>query len=127
MQIPLQVSFRNITHSNAVENRIREKIKKLEQYTNQITSCRVTIGTPHRQNTTGRLYHIRVDLVLPGEKLVVARDPANYAHKDVYVAIRDAFEAVRRQLKKSLRQKREMHTKKIKLSLSEIPKVAALA
>lgn len=126
MQIPLQVSFLNITHSNAVENRIREKIKKLEQYTNQITFCRVTVGRPRRQNSTGRLYHISIDLVLPGDKLVVARDSDNYAHKDVYVAIRDAFEAVRRQLKKSLRQKREMQTNKTKLSMLEAPKIAAL-
>jgi ribosomal subunit interface protein len=123
MQIPIQVSFRNITHSDAVEKKIREKVKKLQQYTKKIMFCRITVGTPHRQHHTGRLYHIRVALMLPGDKLVVARDPENHAHEDIYIAIRDAFEAVRRQLKKSLRKKREKHTKKIKPSMLETSKV----
>ena len=127
MQIPLQVSFRDISHSDAVEDRIREKVDKLEQYTDKIISCRVVVEAPHRQHTKGKLYHIRVDLALPGEELVVARDPDDHAHEDVYIAIRDAFEAVRRQLKKSLRQKREKRTKKMKPSMIEMPEVEAEA
>ena len=112
MQIPIQISFRDFPHSNAVEAKIREKVKKLEQYTDQIISCRVVVEAPHRQHHKGKLYHVRVDLSLPGDEIVVARDPKdNHEHEDVYIAIRDAFEAVRRQLKKKLRQKREKHTK----------------
>lgn len=127
MQIPLQISFRDISHSDAVEERIREKVEKLEQYTDRITSCRVVVEAPHRQQTKGNLFHIRVDLTLPGEEIVVARDPDDHAHEDVYIAIRDAFEAVRRQLKKSLRKTREKRTKKPKPSMVEMPEVEAEA
>jgi len=118
MQIPLQISFRDISHSDAVEKRIREKVRKLEKFTDRIMSCRVTVEAPHRHNLRGKLYHVGIDLILPGQKLVVARDQINHAHKDVYIAIRDAFEAVRRQLKKSLRQNRGKGRKK-KLSKLE--------
>jgi ribosomal subunit interface protein len=121
MNIPLQISFRDISHSDAVEDGIREKVAKLETYTDRIISCRVVVEAPHRQHKKGTLYHIRVDLTLPGEEIVVDRDPDDHAHEDVYIAIRDAFEAVRRQLKKSLRQTREKRTKKMKPSMVELP------
>ena len=121
MNIPLQISFRDISHSDAVEDRIREKVAKLETYTDRIISCRVVVEAPHRKHKKGTLYHIRVDLTLPGEEIVVDRDPDDHAHEDVYIAIRDAFEAVRRQLKKSLRQTREKRTKKMKPSMVELP------
>ena len=112
MKIPLQISFRDIEHSDAVEARIREKVEKLELYFDRITSCRVVVEAPHRHNHKGKLYHVRVDLTLPGEEIVVARDPKDaHAHEDIYVAIRDSFEAARRQLKKHVRQLRQSRHK----------------
>ena len=121
MNTPLQISFRDISHSDVVEDRIREKVAKLETYTDRIILCRVVVEAPHRKHKKGTLYLIRVDLTLPGEEIVVDRDPDDHAHEDVYIAIRDAFEAVRRQLKKSLRQTREKRTKKMKPSMVELP------
>jgi ribosomal subunit interface protein len=113
MEIPLQISFRDIPHSAAVEEKIREKMDKLEQYHDKITSCRVVVEAPHKSGHKGTLYHVRVDLTLPGEEIVVARDPKDHhAHEDVYVAIRDSFEAARRQLKKHVRKTREKHHKR---------------
>ena len=91
MQIPLQVSFRDISHSDFVERRIHEKVEKLKKYSKKITSCRVIVATPHRQRTKGKLYHVSIDLRLPGNKIVVARDPDNHSHENVYIAVRDAY------------------------------------
>ena len=114
MQIPVQITFRDISHSDAIESRIREKVQKLEKYHDRITSCRVVVEAPHRHRHKGMLYHVRVDLTLPGDEIVVARDPkADQAHEDVYVAIRDSFEAMRRQLKKQVRQTRERNTRRV--------------
>ncbi|MBC7908715.1 MAG: HPF/RaiA family ribosome-associated protein, partial [Rhodospirillaceae bacterium] len=41
MQIPLQITFHGIDHSDAAEERVREKVAKLEQFFDRITSCRV--------------------------------------------------------------------------------------
>ncbi len=110
MQIPVQISFRDIDHSDAIEARIREKVEKLEQYYDRITSCRVVVEAPHRHQQKGKLYNVRVDLSVPGEEIIVDHDKLNDpAHEDVYVAIRDSFEAARRQLKKHVRKIRDNH------------------
>jgi ribosomal subunit interface protein len=112
MQVPAQITFKDIAHSDAVEARVREKIEKLETYYDRITSCRVVVAAPHRHQHKGKIYEVRVDLTLPGGEIAVAHEgPENKAHEDVYVAIRDAFEAARRQLKKHVRQIRESQTK----------------
>ena len=110
MQIPLELSFRNMDHSDAVEAAVREKVAKLEQFHANITSCRVAVEALHRQHHKGNTYHVRVDVTLPGHELVASRDPGNdHAHEDVYVAVRDAFNAARRQLEAlNHKQKRQV-------------------
>lgn len=99
MDIAPQVTFRNVDHSEAVEARILERIDKLEQYFHHITSCRVVVEKPERRRHKGDLFHVRVDIGVPGNELVVNRQPGNkHEHEDVYVAIRDAFDAAQRQL-----------------------------
>lgn len=110
MQIPLELSFRNMDHSDAVEANVRERVAKLEQFHANITSCRVAVEALHRQHHKGNTYHVRIDVTLPGHELVASRDPGNdHAHEDVYVAVRDAFNAARRQLEAlNHKQKRQI-------------------
>lgn len=104
MQVTPEIVFRNIDRSDAVEAKVREKIEALERYCDRITACRVMIEEPHRRHTAGNLFHIRIDLTVPGKEIVVRRDPpADHAREDVYVAVRDAFDAVRRQLEDYVR------------------------
>ncbi|HEX7480328.1 MAG TPA: HPF/RaiA family ribosome-associated protein [Polyangiales bacterium] len=99
MQIPLEVAFKNVERSDAVEARIREKAQKLERFAEQITSCRVVVEAPHHHQHHGHTYDVRIDIHIPGQELVVSGDGSkNPAHADVYVAIRDAFDAAVRQL-----------------------------
>lgn len=96
----VQVVFHGIDHSDAVEQRILDKVAKLERIQGAITNCRVTVETPHHRNRRSRgFYSVSLDLGLPKRRVVVrsATNPKP-AHKDVYVAIRDAFDAARRQL-----------------------------
>jgi len=112
MSIPAQISFRNFERTNAVEERIQEEVDKLEQYFDRITNCQVVVEARHRNQNKGKLYHIKVVLSVPGEDVVVTRDPKEArSHEDIYVAIRDAFEAVRRQLKKHVRMTRQRPVK----------------
>ena len=104
MRIPLQITFHGIDHSNALEERIREKSAKLEQICDKITSCRVVVE-PHHKNTSslhrkGEPFHIRINVTLPGTELVAARDPKDsHINEDVSVALRDAFDCMGRQLR----------------------------
>jgi ribosomal subunit interface protein len=108
MQTPLQITFRDLESSAAIEANIREKAAKLEQYYDQIMSCRVMVEAPHGHHHQGRLYQVRIDLGVPDGELVVSHEHhhKDSAHEDVYVAIRDAFDAMRRQLEDYARKRR---------------------
>ncbi|MFA6970493.1 MAG: ribosome-associated translation inhibitor RaiA [Gallionella sp.] len=94
MKIPMQITLRNVDHSDALEAHIREKAKKLESFFEHIVSCRVVVDMPHNHKHQGKPFNIRIDIGVPGREIVVNRD----RHEDVYVALRDAFDATRRQL-----------------------------
>jgi len=99
MQLPVQITFRYMEPSPAIDTKIRERAAKLDRYYHRIMGCRVVVEAPHRHHHQGKLYHVRVDLTVPGGELVVSREPAeHHAHEDVYVAIRDAFNAAQRRL-----------------------------
>lgn len=107
MQVPLEITFRNLPPSPAIEADIREKAAKLDAFYDRITSARVVVETPHRQHRQGKLFHVRIDLRVPGRQLVVSREPAaHHAYEDVYVAIRDAFDNAKRQLEDYARETR---------------------
>jgi len=107
MQVPLEVLFRNMNASDAVEATAREHVAKLERLADSIVSCRVTIEAPHRHHHQGNLYTVSVDLHYAGGEAVANRAPgAKHAHEDVHVALRDAFNAIRRQLQDRMRVRR---------------------
>jgi cold shock CspA family protein/ribosome-associated translation inhibitor RaiA len=104
MQIPVEITFRDIEHSDAVETRIRELVDKLERVYDRITRCEVTIGQPHHRHRKGNAFSITVRLTVPGGEIVSSHDPGpDGAHEDVYVALRDAFHATKRQLEDHVR------------------------
>jgi ribosomal subunit interface protein len=112
MQLPVQITFRQMAPSEALEAKIREKAAGLEQFFDRIMSCDVIVEQSNRNHNQGNLFHVRIDLRVPGKELVVSRDPVkNHAHEDPYVAVRDAFDAMKRQLKSyASQQRREVKT-----------------
>jgi ribosomal subunit interface protein len=107
MEVPLQISFRNMDPSPAVEAIVREKAEKLDRFFDRMVSCDVTIEAPHRRQHKGKLYKVRIDIGMPGKDVHVNQEgPKNQAHEDLYVAIRDAFDAAVRQLDDHVRRLR---------------------
>lgn len=107
MKVPLQVTFHGTDPSPAVEDRVRERATKLERLCSHIIGCRVVIEAPHRHHQHGQIFHVRIDITIPQHEIVVSREPSqNHAHADVYVAIRDAFDAAERRLEDYVRQQR---------------------
>ena len=99
MTVPIELSFHNMDHSSAVAAKVNEKAAKLNDRFDRMTHCRVVVEAPHRHHRKGKLYKISIEIGLPNHQLLVNRDPAgHHAHEDIYVAIRDAFNAARRQL-----------------------------
>ena len=102
MQLPLQISYRNMESSAAIDTLVREKAGKLEQFHSRIVSCRVVIEQPARHQQQGKQFVVHIDLKVPGGEIAVNRDH----HEDVYVALRDAFDAARRKLEDFVREQR---------------------
>jgi ribosomal subunit interface protein len=99
MDLPLQITWRDIPPSEAVEADIREKAQKLEHFYDHIVSCHVVVEAPHAHHHKGKLYRVLIEIKVPGHAINVSRVPEqNHAHEDLYVTVRDAFDAARRQL-----------------------------
>jgi ribosome-associated translation inhibitor RaiA len=98
MTLPLQISFHGLEHSDAIEQRIRERAEKLARHYAKITSCRVTVESPHKHHHKGRVYQVKLVVTIPGSEIVVCHDADRHDHEDVYAAIRDAFESALRTL-----------------------------
>ena len=102
MQTPLQISLHGIQPSDALYTAIQEKAKKLERYYSRITTCRVVLELNGRHKRHGKQFAARIDLKVPGGEIVVTRQH----DEDPQIAMRDAFDAVRRQLEEHAREQR---------------------
>jgi len=113
--------------SDAVTARIEEEAGRLDTFFDRITSCRVVVEAPHRHHKWGELFHICIELDVPGARLVVNHEPSSHAalshddtaaltkhlevhpeHRDIYVAIRDAFDGARRRLQEHVKRMRSI-------------------
>jgi ribosome-associated translation inhibitor RaiA len=118
---PVQISFRNMRVSSALEETIRSRVSWLESFYPALIGCRVVVEVPHRHRRRGRPLHVRIELSLPGEDVSVNHEPTSDTtarsashkgderdrpHKDVHVVIHDAFDVARRRLEDVARQQR---------------------
>lgn len=107
MNSDTQVVFRGIDHSSAVEEAVQRRADKLERYTDQIQSLRVTLESPHNNHHKGKVFHVGVEAFIPNHDIVVNHEQHDkHSHEDIYVAIRDTFDAVERQIKEVYEKQR---------------------
>ena len=114
MQLTPTITFCGTDPSAALESDIRTRIGKLERYYNSIMGCRVLVELAQRHHQTGNHYHVRIDLTVPGEDIVVAHEASLHAtaqdagvekstkegetnpeRKHAHVAVREAFDIAR--------------------------------
>jgi cold shock CspA family protein len=117
MKWPLQITYRNVKPTTEIEEWIREEAEKLDTFYNHVMICRVGVEVPHRHHRRGGVYHIRIDVKVPGGEVVVNREPSlaseirhlgegavskrmelDTAQKNLRLAIKSAFRAAERQL-----------------------------
>ena len=124
-----QVVFRGIDHSQAVEEAVQKRAEKLSRFSDQIQSLRVTVESPHNNHHKGKVYHIGVEAFIPNHDIVVNHDQHdNHAHEDIYVAIRDTFDAVERQIKDiNAKERRQSRTRNKLNDLAEVSEVAEVS
>jgi ribosome-associated translation inhibitor RaiA len=100
MQSPLEITFHGVERSEAVEQRVHQKFKRIEARFERITYARVVIEAPQRRTPLPKFFHVHIDIGIPGKKpIVVKHEPdGENAHTDVMLALRDAFSAAQRQV-----------------------------
>jgi ribosomal subunit interface protein len=107
MELPLQITFRDIPHSDAIEAYIRQRASKLETLSARITSCHVAVESPHKHKHTARPFRVRVDLMVPGGEVVVSHAQDDHGdNTDAYAAIDYAFDRLDRRLEDHIRRMR---------------------
>ena len=125
MQLTPTIAFRGIDPSPALEAVVRERLAKLETYCDTLMGCRVMVELAERHHEHGNHFHIRIDLTLPGEEIVVTheanvhgsaqdigspklskKDEPDPEHQHARVAIRQAFDVARRRLQDFKRRQR---------------------
>ena len=110
METSVEIVFHNMPSSPAVEAEIRERVEKLDRMYNHLIGCRVSVEQLHRQHRTGNVYEVHIELRVPGEVVIVSREPRHarerFSDPDVYVALRDAFRTAERRLMEFKRKQR---------------------
>ncbi len=99
--LPVQITTKDVPISPALESYIRKKTEKIQRFYDRICSCRVVIALPQKHKHQGKLYKIRIDVNVPGKELVVTHKQ----NEDIYIAMRDAFNAIERQLEEHSRKR----------------------
>lgn len=103
MQRPLKISSRDFELTEAVESQIRERAEWLETFYGRLSGCEVTVEAPAiRHHRHGGPYIVRVHVTAPGKDLMVDHQE----EEELSQAIREAFDAARRQLEDHLREQR---------------------
>lgn len=100
MQNPVEIVLRGVPRSSALERYIGDQALKLDRVCHRLQSCHVVVEALHRPKQQGVQFAARLNITLPGTEVVVNREHG----KDVYMAVRDAFEAASLQLKDHMRR-----------------------
>lgn len=102
MDVPVEIVFHNMPSSAALEAEIRERVAKLDRLYDHLIGCRVSVEQLHRRHQTGNLYDVHIDLRVPGDEIVVSREPhrarEKFADPDIGIALRNTFKAAERRL-----------------------------
>jgi ribosome-associated translation inhibitor RaiA len=111
MEIPLEIRFHHVEPSDAAERLIRAHVDKLARLYDRLIGVRVAVELQHHQHRTGNMCDVHIEMSVPGQDLVVSREPhdanTKYARPDLETSLRDAFKAAERQLKDFKQRERE--------------------
>jgi putative sigma-54 modulation protein len=100
MSTPVEIHFHGIEKSEAIEERVRWKVSKLEKHFGRMTRCRVVLEAPHRSPTKPKVYQIKIEVSLPRQQPIVVSHEreGSHASEELLLALRDAFEAALRKV-----------------------------
>jgi hypothetical protein len=124
MTLTADITYRNMACSEWLDSEIQKRVAKLTTFCPDILSCKVLVEIPHRHHEQGNHFHVRIDITVPGEKIIAGQVPTLHliqpdsetarerrsrktvARKDASLALHQAFDAAKRQLREYARVRR---------------------
>jgi len=119
MKIPLEITARNVELTDDMKDLIREKAEKLDRFYDDLIRVRVRVDVPHRSQRSGVFYDVMVDMSVPGNDIIVRREP----DEDLHVAIVSSFDTAQRRLKEYAEKQRgevKTHEEKPMAKISKV-------
>lgn len=100
MNAPVEVHFHGIQRSEAIEQRVRDKVAKLEKHFERMTSCRVVLEATQRTALKPKVYCIKIEIGVPRQRPIVVchERVGSHASEELTMALRDAFDAALRKV-----------------------------
>lgn len=99
------ITFRNMKPSPEVEASIHQHVEDLEKVHSRIIGCEVVLAASQKRKVTGQDFEVTVSVKIPGPDIRVARQIGrSEALQDIKIAIHQAFDAARRELKEATRK-----------------------
>jgi ribosomal subunit interface protein len=98
MQVPLQITFRHLAHSDALATHIQRRAEKLEHLFDRMISCHVVVELAGHHHHHGDQYRVSINVGLPGRELVVGHTPADERDRNAHATADRAFDEAARQL-----------------------------
>jgi putative sigma-54 modulation protein len=100
MTTDLDIHFHGLEKSEAVENKVKEKVAKLKRHFDRMSACRVVLEAPNRNAAKAKVFSVKIEVSVPNGKPIIINHEREGAHanEDLSLAIRDAFEAATRRV-----------------------------
>jgi ribosomal subunit interface protein len=101
MKSAVDVVYRDLHVSAALNDIILKKLEKLNRFTDQIVHSRITLNTPHHHKHKGKQFRASIELDFKGQPFAITHDD-----ESIHVAVRDAFCTAERKIKQLSSRKR---------------------
>jgi hypothetical protein len=101
MEVPLELAFHGLDHSDWAETEIRKRVDRLARLHDRLTAVRVRVEPEGRQRRPANTFAIHVEMSVPGSAdLVVNQEHAKQRYREptLRTVIRDTFDTAERRL-----------------------------
>jgi len=107
MQTPLQLTFRNVPQSDALEAHLRARAHRLARLFGGIVSAHVVVELAGHHHGRAARFRFCVHVGLPGHPIMVTRAPAeDHEPESAYATADRAFDEAERQIEDWVRRGR---------------------
>ena len=108
MQAPIEIAFQHCEPTEEIQAEIAKQAKRLEKFSDRLTSCHVAIVGPQTRHRQGELFKIDIQIAMPEHHdVMVTRARGDAPEREhPLVAIREAFDAAVRQIEDVTRDMR---------------------